>query len=93
MVVGLLTIDMRLPGITSLKGKRQVIRSIKDNVRNRFNVSISETDYQDMWQRAQLGVAGVGGDRLYIEKQMARVVKFVESRSEVDIFDCRVEYF
>jgi uncharacterized protein len=93
MVVGVLTVDMRLPGVTSLKHKRHVIRSVKDNVRNKFNVSISETDWQDLWQRAQLGVAGVSGDRLYIHKQMDRVLKFIEGRDEIDVFNYSIDYY
>jgi uncharacterized protein len=92
MVVSVMTVDMRLPGVTSLKGKRHVIRSIKDNVRNKFNVSIAETAFQDMWQRAQLGVSAVSGDRLFIEKELARIIKLIESRGEVEIFDWNIEY-
>ena len=93
MVVGVLTVDMRLPGITSLKGKRHVLRSLKDVVRNRFNVSVSETAYQELWQRAEFGFAGVSADRLYVEKEMARILKLIENRHEIEVISHDVEYY
>jgi len=93
MVVGVLTADIRLPGVNSLKEKRHILRSIKDNIRNKFNVSIAETDWQDLWQRAQLGAASISGDRLYVQQQMARVLKFIESRREVEVFNYTIDYY
>ena len=52
MVVGVLRLTLFLPENHSLKGKRQVLRAIKDRVRNKFNVSIAESDSHDLWQRA-----------------------------------------
>ncbi len=91
MVVGVLAVDMRLPGITSLKGKRHVLRSLKDTLKNKFNVSVSETAYQDLWQRAELGVAVVSGDRLFIEKELARVLHLIESRQEIEVINYGIE--
>jgi uncharacterized protein len=93
MVTGVLAVDMRLPGITSLKGKRHVLKSIKDTVKNKFNVSVSETAYQDMWQRAELGIAGVSADRLYIEKEMARIMMLIEKRCEIEVIAHSLEYY
>jgi uncharacterized protein len=93
MVVGVLTVDMRLPGITSLKGKRHILRSLKDNVRNKFNVSVSETAYQDLWQRAEFGFAGVSADKLFIEKEMARILNMIEGRCEIEIISQSIEYY
>jgi hypothetical protein len=93
MVTGVLTVDMRLPGITSLKGKRHVLRSLKDTLKNKFNVSVSETACQDLWQRAELGVAGVSGDRLFIEKELARVLQIIECRGEIEVINHNIEYY
>ena len=57
MVVGIMRLTLFLPENHSLKGKRQVLRAIKARVRNKFNVSIAESDDHDMWQRAELGIA------------------------------------
>jgi uncharacterized protein YlxP (DUF503 family) len=65
MVVGVCTIYLRIPASQSLKGKRQVLKSLIARVRKSFNVSIAEVDQQDAWQAATLGVACVSTDSAY----------------------------
>jgi uncharacterized protein YlxP (DUF503 family) len=79
MVVGILRLTLFLPENHSLKGKRQVLRSIKDRVRNKFNVSIAESDGHDMWQRAELGICQVGSDRSFVDRALREVVNFIDS--------------
>jgi uncharacterized protein YlxP (DUF503 family) len=67
MPVGLLTIELHLPYAHSLKEKRLVLRSLRDRLRARLNVSVSELDHQDSWQRALIGVAAVAGDEAGVE--------------------------
>ena len=55
MVVGLLTVELHVPGSRSLKEKRMVLRRIKDRLK-KFNVAVSEVEHQDLWQRASIGV-------------------------------------
>ena len=57
--VAILTVELHFPESTSLKGKRQFVRSAKDNLRNRFGASVAEVDHHDLWQRAGLTVACV----------------------------------
>ncbi|MFN2588586.1 MAG: DUF503 domain-containing protein [Actinomycetota bacterium] len=56
MFVGVARLELFIPHSSSLKDKRHVLRSITDGVRRKFNVSIAEVAYQDLWQRAALGV-------------------------------------
>jgi uncharacterized protein YlxP (DUF503 family) len=79
MVVGVLRLTLFLQENHSLKGKRQVLRAIKDRVRNKFNVSIAESDDHDLWQRAQLGICQVGSDRAFVDSALRQVVNFIES--------------
>ena len=79
MVVGVLRLTLFLPENHSLKGKRQVLRSIKDRVRNKFNVSIAESDAHDLWQRAELGICQVGSDRAFVDRALREVVNYIES--------------
>ena len=58
--VAILTVELHFPEASSLKGKRQHVRSAKDNLRNRFGAAITEVDHHDLWQRATLTVACVG---------------------------------
>lgn len=85
MIVGVLYVEFHLPGVTNLKAKRRVLQSIKSIVRNKFNVSIAEVAFHDLWQRSALGVAGVGPDRLLIENEMERILHIVYDNPEVDV--------
>jgi uncharacterized protein YlxP (DUF503 family) len=79
MVVGVLKLTLFLPENHSLKGKRQVLRAIKGRVRNKFNVSIAESDSHDLWQRAELGICQVGSDRNFVDSALREVVRFIDS--------------
>jgi len=72
MVIAVCTIYLRIPANHSLKGKRQVLKSLMARVRNEFNVSIAEVEQQDAWQSATLGVACVSPDPGYSRKLSRR---------------------
>lgn len=73
MPVGLLTLELHLPYAHSLKEKRLVIRKLQDRLRARFNVSVSELDFQDMWQRSLIGVAALASDAAVVEATLRAV--------------------
>ncbi len=92
MHVGICTIDLRLPGNGSLKGKRRVIKSIVTRLTREFNVSIAEVDDQDLWQRAVLGVACVSSSASYAHGQLERVVQWIENqRFDVELLAYQIE--
>ena len=91
MTVGVLHLDLHLPGGHSLKEKRSVLKRLKDQLRNRFNISVAEVGDQDLWQRAGVGIAAVGSDRKYVDGQLATVVDWVRESRLVDIIDYEVE--
>jgi uncharacterized protein YlxP (DUF503 family) len=91
MVVGVCTIELLLAENHDLKGKRQVLKSVKDRVRNRFNVSISEVDDLDAWQASTLAVACVSKDRDQVERTLAHVQTFVEGLHLAQVEDVHVE--
>ncbi len=62
----------------SLKDKRSILQKIKQRVKNKFNVSIAEIDYQDEWHTAQLGIAIVSPDGKYSNSIMNKVIDFIE---------------
>ncbi|MBN2364812.1 MAG: DUF503 domain-containing protein [Calditrichaeota bacterium] len=92
LIVGLLTIDLFIPTSSSLKEKRLVIKSIKDKIHHKFNVSIAEVDFQDKWQRAQLAVVQVGNDYAFIEKNMNTIFNMIESVFTVEIVKHSFEF-
>jgi len=90
--VGVCTIELRLPGNDSLKGKRRIIKSIIARVGQQFNVSIAEVESQDTWQRAVLGVSGVSSSAEYVHGQMERVVEWIETnRPDVEVLEYYIE--
>lgn len=92
MHIGVCTIELRLPGNGSLKGKRSVVKSITTRVSREFNVSIAEVEAQDTWQRAVLGVSCVSNSAEYAHRQLERVVEWIERRRpDVELFDYRIE--
>jgi hypothetical protein len=92
MHIGVCTIDLRLPGTGSLKGKRSIIKSIVTRVGREFNVSIAEVEAQNLWQRAVLGVACVSSSASYAHGQLERVVQWIEvNRPDVELLDYRIE--
>jgi uncharacterized protein YlxP (DUF503 family) len=93
MHIGVCTIDLRLPGNSSLKGKRSVIKSIVTRVGREFNVSIAEVEAQDQWQRAVLGVACVSSSASYAHGQMERVVQWIENnRPDIELLAYQIEF-
>ena len=77
--VGLLTVDLHLPGARSLKDKRRILASVKDRVR-KLNVSVAEIDYLDAHQRARLGIAAISSHRDHVDRVLEGVVTEIERR-------------
>ena len=77
MVVGLLTVELHVPGSRSLKEKRMVLRRIKDRLK-KFNVAVSEVEHHDLWQRAGLAVVTVSTDEPHADRELAAVADEIE---------------
>ena len=73
MPIAYLSLEIHIEAAHSLKDKRQVVRSIKDRLRNSFNVSVAEIDATHLWQRATIGVVSISGSRDYLEGLMRNV--------------------
>lgn len=66
-MIAYLLLEIRIEGAHSLKDKRQVVRSVKDGLRNHFNVAVAEVDASEAWQRATLGVVSISDSRDYLD--------------------------
>ncbi|MFC1982167.1 DUF503 domain-containing protein, partial [Chloroflexota bacterium] len=77
MHVGICNIRLRLPENLSLKGKRQVLKSINTRVRSKFNVSIAEVDDNDLWQLATLGICCVSNNKRQVNEVLSKVADFI----------------
>lgn len=92
MIVGVCKIKLRIPENASLKGKRNVVKSILNQLKNKFNVSVAEVDDQQLWQIATLGVCSVSNNSRYANEVLSKVVIFVTNgRFGVEILDCEIE--
>src|ERR1700685_1079167 len=91
MVVGILRLSLSIPAASSLKDKRQVVRKITGRIRARFEVSVAEVGENDIWQRAQLGIAVVGNDRRFVNEVLDKVRGFVDQLYLAPILDQELE--
>ncbi|MCD6453344.1 MAG: DUF503 domain-containing protein [Dehalococcoidales bacterium] len=92
MNVGVCKISLRLPENQSLKGKRQVIKSITSRLSQRFNVSVAEVADNDLWQSATLGICCISNNKQYTNRVLSKVVDFItEGQFEVEILDYEIE--
>ncbi len=89
--VALGTVDIHLPGVDSLKGKRQIIKSLKDKLRGRFEVAVAEVDHHDVWQRATLAVACVSHDARHANAVVSKAMDFIETQVDGRVLDTSVE--
>jgi uncharacterized protein len=75
MPIGLLTLEIYIPEAHSLKDKRQVLRSLKDRLRGKFNVAVAELEGQDSWQRSVVGVVSLSNNNTHLERSLRNVLE------------------
>lgn len=92
MVIGVLTVDLIIPESNSLKDKRQVVKSLLDGIRNRYNVSAAELGDLDVWRRASIGVACISNDKKVANTVLNKVLAGIESNPRVSVEGCQVEF-
>ncbi len=79
MLVGVMTAQLHLPGVSSLKEKRHIIKSVIGRLQSRFNISISEVEHQDSHTSAVLGIAVVSNERAFIDQQLDAILSFLRN--------------
>ena len=90
-IIGLCTVELFIPESQSLKDKRQVLLSLKDRLREKFNLSVAEVDGQDLWQRAVLGLACVANEGRYANQVLDQALNLVRAVPTVEIVQSRIE--
>jgi uncharacterized protein YlxP (DUF503 family) len=92
MNVGVCRVKLRFPENLSLKGKRQILKSIAARLRSKFNVSVAEVDDNELWQLATVGLCCVSNNNRYTNEVLSKAVDFiVNGRFEVEILDYEIE--
>jgi uncharacterized protein YlxP (DUF503 family) len=79
MIVGVMTTHISLPGVTSLKGKRSIVKSVIGRLKSRFNISIAEVDNQDSKTNAVIGIASVCNESRFIDQQFDSIINFLRN--------------
>ncbi len=90
--LGVLTLELHIAHSHSLKDKRQVVRSLKERLRSRFNVAAAELNHLDSWQRAVIGVVTLANDRPRVEQVLQQVEKEAANILGADLVSADVEY-
>lgn len=91
MTVGILRVTLFVPNSNSLKEKRRVILSLRDLLRNKFNISLSEIDCQDKWQKSVFAIACVGTKRTFVDSALAKIIDFIRDFNHVELIDYEME--
>jgi uncharacterized protein len=89
--IALLTVEMRLPGIQSLKEKRRILQSMIRKLKSKFNVAISETDLHDTWQRAELSIVSINTQWNELQRTIGYIQNWIQSQYEVEVIEDRIE--
>ena len=77
MIVGVMTAQLYLHGVTSLKQKRSIVKSLIERLKSRFNISISEVDHQDSKASAVIGIALVTNETRFVNQQFDKIIDFM----------------
>ena len=93
MTVGTLYVKLMIRDARTLKDKRRVVKSLKDKIRNRHNVSVAEVGALDSHQQAIIGIAMVGNDGRYVDGGLAKIVDLIRAFRIAELVDYEVEIF
>ncbi|MBA7575522.1 hypothetical protein ES708_17352 [subsurface metagenome] len=92
MNVGTCRVRLRFPENLSLKGKRQILKSITTRLRSKFNISVAEVDDNELWQVATLGISCVSNNKRYTNEVLSKAADFiVNGRFDVEMLDYEIE--
>ncbi len=92
MNVGICKVKLRLPDNLSLKGKRQVVKSVTARLKNKFNVSVAEVEDNDLWQLATIGICFVSNDKRFTNEVLSKAVELVvNSQGDYEMLDYEIE--
>jgi uncharacterized protein YlxP (DUF503 family) len=93
VIVGIMVLDMHSNSTHSLKEKRQIVSSMKEKLKNKFNISVIESDYQDLWQKIQIAIAMVANSKAIVEKAFDQIENFIFMNYPVQTVTVNKDYF
>ena len=92
MIVGLLKAELYMQGCSSLKEKRMIIKSLKDRISKKFNVSVAELDYLDKWQRALIAFATVSNSKSHTDKVLQKIFQLLDNEIRFELINHQFDY-
>ncbi len=92
MVIGVCQLTYHFPDVNNLKQKRNRVNSIKEKLKKKYNISIAEVDYMNLWQKVLFGISMVSNNKILIEKIFSSLVSEIEKFQMGYISDIRTEY-
>ncbi|HIE05280.1 MAG TPA: DUF503 domain-containing protein [bacterium (Candidatus Stahlbacteria)] len=90
MVVGICYLEIYDRSSNSLKDKRRLLNSLKEKLKNRFNICVIEIDHHQLWQRSRLAVI-TGGDPSVVDRTLKKVISYVEKNRKFQVIDFSME--
>ncbi len=91
MVIGCIQVKLSIPEARSLKDKRMILRSLKDRMMNKMNISVAEVGDQDLWQSCHLAAVTVAAEKAVVEKRLSEVSEHIRGNPRVVVLDIMVE--
>ncbi len=91
MIILVGEVQLYLPESRSLKDKRQVLKSLKDRLHNRFNLSVAEVDFSELWQRSTVAFAIVSNGIDHADQVISKAIRYIEEEGRVQVLDASVE--
>ena len=92
MIIGAMNLDIRIYDSHSLKDKRTVISSLKDKLRKKFNISIIESSFQDLWQKSRISIVMVSNIKKNIDQSFDKIEEFIYKNMSGEILNSQREY-
>jgi uncharacterized protein YlxP (DUF503 family) len=90
--VGICKVKLRLPDNLSLKGKRQVVKSLTARLKNKFNISVAEVEDNDLWQLATIGICFVSNEQRFTNEVLSKAVDLVvNNQGDYEMLDYSIE--
>lgn len=91
MIVGVCTVELFIPEGHSLKGKRQVLQSLKNRLREKFNLSVAEVGEQDLWQKSILGLACVANESAHVNQVLDQALNLIRGVPTIELVRSKIE--
>ena len=92
MVVGILTIEIEIPGAMSLKDKRSVLNSIRSRIRQKFNVAFAETDDHEIWNASSISLVTVSNEQQHVNSMLTNILNFIDQMRNFHVVDSTMEF-